>query len=110
MHGGVNSAVTNGDFSTSSYAHRDKIFLLQFYDRAFFGSYPSNGFSFLDNMVASITNNLNASDWGMYINYADPRLDATTAQNAYYGKNLQRLRSIKVSLDPKGLFSYPGSI
>lgn len=48
LHGGSNSAVTNGDHSTSSYPHRDKLYLMQFYDRVFFGQYPSNGFQFLD--------------------------------------------------------------
>jgi len=107
LHGGANSAVTNGDFSTSSYAHRDKIFLMQFYDRVYSGSYPSTGFSFLNGWVSSITNNLNASDWGMYINYADSTLDRATAQSAYYGASLPRLQALKAALDPSEVFYYP---
>jgi len=110
LHGGANSAVTNGDFSSSSYAHRDKIFLMQFYDRTFGGSYPANGFAFLDGWVSSITNNLAPNDWGMYINYADSTLNRSTAQTRYYGANLQRLQSLKATLDPKELFYNPSSI
>lgn len=107
LHGGANSAVTNGDFSTSSYAHRDKIFLMQFYDRVYSGTYPTTGFSFLNGWVSSITNNLNASDWGMYINYADSTLDRATAQSVYYGVNLPRLQALKAALDPNEVFYYP---
>lgn len=110
LHGGVNSAVTNGDFSASSYAHRDKLFLLQFYDQTFFGSYPSNGFPFLENFVSNVTAPLPASDWGMYINYADSRLNRTAAQQAYYGASLPRLQKLKAQYDPNELFYSPQSI
>jgi hypothetical protein len=48
LHGGPTSAVTTGDHSLSSYPHRDKQYMMQFYDRIFSGTYPSNGFQFLD--------------------------------------------------------------
>ncbi|GAB1731966.1 hypothetical protein NU195Hw_g4501t1 [Hortaea werneckii] len=110
LHGGSNSAVTNGDHSMSSYAHRDKLYLIQFYDRSFFGAYPSNGFSFLDNWVSNTTASMARSDWGMYINYADSRLDRTFAQDAYWGQNVPRLQAIKAAVDPNELFYYPQSI
>ena len=107
---GANSAVTNGDFNTSSYAHRDKLYLIQFYDSIFFGSYPSNGFDFLDNWVSNVTTPLARDDWGMYINYADPRLNRTTAGQTYYGKSLPRLQNLKAVYDPAELFYYPQSV
>jgi hypothetical protein len=110
MHGGKNSAVTNGDFSSSSYAHRDKLYLIQFYDRQERGAYPTTGFSFLDGWVANTTATLDNSDWGMYINYADSNLNRTTAQHVYYRKSLTRLQSIKASLDPTEVFYYPQSV
>lgn len=110
LHGGAYSGVTNGDHSASSYAHRDKLYLIQFYDRAFFGSYPSNGYSFLDNFVGNVTEPLPAADWGMYINYADSRLDQTTAGQMYYGKSLDRLQRLKAAYDPNELFSNPQSV
>jgi hypothetical protein len=110
LHGGAHSAVTNGNFSLSSYAHRDKLFLIQFYDQTFFGNYPSNGFPFLDNWVANTTQPLTSSDWGMYINYADSNLNRTEAQQAYWGSSLPRLQSIKAAVDPSELFYYPQSV
>ncbi|KAI0123962.1 hypothetical protein BJ170DRAFT_67925 [Xylariales sp. AK1849] len=110
MHGGNNSAVTNGNHSTSSYAHRDKLYLIQFYDRQYSGAYPSTGFSFLDTWVANTTAPLAQADWGMYINYADSNLDRATAQDVYYRASLPRLQRIKAAVDPNELFYYPQSI
>jgi hypothetical protein len=94
----------------SSYAHRDKLYLIQFYDLSFFGAYPSNGFSFLDNWVSNVTAPLAKDDWGMYINYADSRLDQATAGQSYYGKSLTKLQRLKAAFDPENLFYYPQAI
>ncbi|KAI0389146.1 Glucooligosaccharide oxidase [Xylariaceae sp. FL0594] len=112
LQGGVNSYQANNVASTSlrSYAHRDKLYIMQLYDRVFWGSYPSNGFDFLDNWVRNTTASLPASDWGMYINYADARLDRDTAQRVYWGKNVPELQRIKKIYDPQELFYYPISI
>lgn len=110
IHGGKNSAVTNGEHGLSSYAHRDKLFLIQLYDRTYFGAYPKDGFPFLDKWVEATTAPLAKEDWGMYINYADSNLDRATAQRVYYGANLPRLRSLKAAYDPKEVFYYPSSI
>ncbi|KAK8036095.1 hypothetical protein PG993_008709 [Apiospora rasikravindrae] len=110
IHGGKHSAVTNGDHSLSSYAHRDKLFLVQLYDRTYFGAYPKDGFPFLDKWVDATTAPLQKEDWGMYINYADSSLDRETAQRVYYGANLPRLQSLKAKYDPREVFYYPTSI
>ncbi len=110
IHGGKNSLVSQSSLETSSYAHRDKLFLIQFYDREASGDYPTDGFSFLDDWVVSTTEPLAPSDWGMYINYADTSLNRTTAENMYWGKNLARLQDLKAQLDPGELFYYPVSI
>lgn len=110
MHGGKTSAITNGNHVSSSYAHRDKLYLIQFYDRQYSGAYPSDGFSFLDGWVANTTAPLAKADWGMYINYADSSLSRATAQDVYYGVNLPRLQRIKAIVDPKEVFYYPQSI
>ncbi|KAI1852733.1 hypothetical protein JX266_002274 [Neoarthrinium moseri] len=109
-HGGKNSAITNGNHASSSYAHRDKLYLIQFYDRQYSGAYPATGYSFLDNWVANTTSSLAKADWGMYINYADSSLSRATAQQVYYGTSLPRLQRIKAALDPQELFFYPQSI
>ncbi|RYP02472.1 hypothetical protein DL765_010738 [Monosporascus sp. GIB2] len=110
MHGGQHSGVSKLNVDTTSYAHRDKLYLIQFYDREISGNYPERGFSFLDDWVSKTTAPLSPSDWGMYINYADTSLNRTTAQHVYWGKNLARLQTLKAKFDPEELFYYPSSI
>ena len=110
IHGGKHSSVAMSNVATTSYAHRDKLFLIVFYDREVSGEYPADGFSFMDNWVTETTKPLAPSDWGMYINYADTSLNRTTAQNVYWGKNLPRLRDLKSQLDPEEVFYYPISL
>ncbi|KAH8879815.1 carbohydrate oxidase from Microdochium Nivale in complex with substrate analogue [Thozetella sp. PMI_491] len=111
MHGGDHSAITQVPNSATAYAHRDKLYMIQFYDRVDpNATYPANGFSFLTGWVATITEPLPASDWGMYINYADTNLDRATAQHLYYGENLRKLQKLKAKYDPTELFYYTISI
>ena len=111
MHGGKNSAISAVALNATAYAHRDKLFLIQFYDRVGDGdTYPSDGFSFLNGWVDTTTQPLKQDDWGMYINYADGRLNRTQAQQVYWGANLGRLRQIKRRYDPTDLFYYPLAI
>jgi hypothetical protein len=110
LQGGVNSFTATADTSLTSYAHRDKLYIIQFYDRTFFGDYPSNGFDFLDYWVKNTTSSLTENDWGMYINYADARLDRDAAQKAYWRKSLPQLQKVKAKYDPDELFYYPISI
>ncbi|KAK4211998.1 glucooligosaccharide oxidase [Rhypophila decipiens] len=111
LYGGKNSAITKVTDQDASYAHRgDFLFLYELYDRVRFGSYPSNGFSFLDGWVKSFTNNLDKSQWAMYINYADPTMNRTEATDVYYRQNLARLQQIKAQVDPNELFYYPQAV
>jgi Berberine and berberine like len=110
MHGGKNSAVAQVPNNATAYAHRDKLYIIQFYDRITNGTYPANGFAFLDGWVAATTSPLPVSDWGMYINYADTSLDRVTAQRVYYGENLRGLQKLKAKFDPLELFYNPLSI
>ncbi|KAG8169460.1 hypothetical protein KVR01_000205 [Diaporthe batatas] len=111
VHGGTNSAVSAVPNSATAYAHRDKLFLVQFYH--FTGNdspYPSGGISLMRNWVQGITTKLHTDDYGMYINYSDSQVDRSTAQRLYWGKNLERLRLLKDWFDPSELFYYPQSI
>jgi hypothetical protein len=115
LYGGPNSAVTSTTASSSStaYAFRDPtkhLFLYELYDRSFGSSYPADGFSFLDGWVSAFTKGVDASQWGMYINYADPRLNRSEAQQVYYRQNLARLRTIKRLVDPHQVFDYPQAV
>ncbi|KAK4243724.1 FAD linked oxidase [Corynascus novoguineensis] len=112
LYGGPNSAITRVAPEATSYAFRDPkkhLFLYQLYDRSF-GAYPDDGFEFLDGWVDAFTGGLDAEQWGMYINYADPRLDRAEAQDVYYRQNLARLRQIKKQVDPAEVFYYPQAV
>ncbi|KAK7993065.1 hypothetical protein PG991_016244 [Apiospora marii] len=112
VHGGRTSAISQVLNADTAYAHRDKLFIIQFYDRVpDDAAYPSeNGFSLLDDWADAVTAPLPASDWGKYINYADANLAQDVAQALYYGENLARLRGLKARCDPDELFWYPQSI
>ncbi|KAK2464781.1 hypothetical protein APHAL10511_003199 [Amanita phalloides] len=111
FYGGTNSAVNSIPTSAPAFGHRNALWTIQFY--AYSSSsqppFPSDGFSFLDNMVQSLTSNSPANwDIGAYPNYADDRL--TNWQNLYYGSNYQRLLSVKQAYDPNNVFTFPQSI
>ncbi|KAK4200493.1 putative oxidase [Triangularia verruculosa] len=113
LYGGANSAITKVTNNATAYAFRDPnnhLFLYEFYDRVMTGSYPSNGFEFLDGWVKSFTDGLTTDQWGMYINYADPTMNRTMAQDVYYRKNLPKLQALKKELDPTELFYYPQAL
>jgi hypothetical protein len=46
----------------------------------------------------------------MYINYADPTMNRTTAQELYWRKSLPKLQQVKAAVDPKDLFYYPQAV
>lgn len=115
--GGANSAYARPGNAATAFAHRDKTFIVQFYD-AVDGdrAYPANGTSFLDGWVSKVTAALGGgsgrgpSSWGAYANYPDPTLSRDEAQRLYYGVNLERLQRLKLKYDPDELFSFPQSI
>ncbi|KAI1774366.1 putative glucooligosaccharide oxidase [Hypoxylon cercidicola] len=108
FQGGKNSAVWNADSSLTSYAHRDKLYILQFYIST--TDTPETGFDFINGWSSATTSALNADDWGMYFNYPDTQLNRTKAQEMYWGANLPRLQKLKAELDPNELFYYPVSL
>jgi len=57
--------------------------------------------------MRTITDHMEESDWGMYVNYADPQLSQEQAMEYYWRQNLGRLRSIKKQVDPGELFYNP---
>ncbi|OTB02634.1 putative glucooligosaccharide oxidase [Hypoxylon sp. CI-4A] len=108
FHGGKNSAVWKADPDLTSYAHRDKLYILQFYITT--DDTPDTGFKFIDDWASTTTAALEQEDWGMYFNYPDTNLNRTKAQEMYWGKNLAKLQQLKAELDPEELFYYPVSL
>ena len=85
LHGGPNSAISRVPVGDTSYAHRNALLKYQFMDQSF-GTYPSNGFDFMNGWVATITDtmkNTAYAPFGMYINYADPSLSPDEAHTHY---------------------------
>ncbi|OAA65657.1 FAD-binding, type 2 [Niveomyces insectorum RCEF 264] len=110
VHGGKNNAVGNVAANATSYAHREFLFMTNFYDRIDAGAYANGAYSFLDAFTANLTATLPPAQWGQYVNYPDPRLNQTAAQRNYWGHNLDQLQRLKASVDPNNLFHYPQGI
>ncbi|KAH7128545.1 carbohydrate oxidase from Microdochium Nivale in complex with substrate analogue [Dendryphion nanum] len=111
VHGGRNSQISKVATDATSYVHRDKLYLVQLYDRYENNeTYPSSSFGFLDGFANAVTKSLPKSDWGAYANYADPRLPRGVADELYYGSNLPRLQRLKAKYDPKQVFDYPQGV
>jgi hypothetical protein len=109
-HGGPNSAISKVAANATSYAHRGAIFKFELYDAVFGGSYPSNGFSFLNGWVDSVTDAQPDTKLGMYINYADTTLSASQAHQYYWLDHYSTLANIKSVWDPKNLFTNPQAV
>ncbi|EFX03636.1 glucooligosaccharide oxidase [Grosmannia clavigera kw1407] len=110
MFGGKNGYITNTPVSETSFAHRDKLYLYNFYDRVDSGTYPEDGFGFVKGWTEAFTRQLAAGSYGKYANYVDPAMDRTSAEQAYYGDSLSRLQLIKAAVDPNQVFDYPQAV
>ncbi|KUJ24620.1 FAD-binding domain-containing protein [Mollisia scopiformis] len=110
LHGGPTSAISKVPDNATSYAHRNALLKYEFYDRVDSGSYPSNGFSFLNGWVSSILNAMPTTNFGMYINYADTSLTMAQAHSSYWLTHYPMLSQIKKAYDPKQVFSNPQAI
>ena len=65
-------------------------------------SYPSDGISFVDGMLAA----LEPHSQGAYSNYIDSTLMAEEWQRLYFGDHVQRLKGIKAKFDPTDVFKF----
>ncbi|KAI1329037.1 Glucooligosaccharide oxidase [Xylariaceae sp. FL0255] len=117
IQGGNTSAVTTNsktgsNINTSSYAHRDKLYILSFFYQSSTTSVPSDAAAMIDGWAAATTQSLSLEngDWGMYINYPDLSLNRTMAQELYFGESLPRLKELKALYDPDEVFYYPVSV
>lgn len=102
--------MTIPEVDSTAYAHRNYLFMFLFYDRVDRGVYPAEGFAAIQNFVGNVTDKIPVEEWGMYVNYPDPQMSREAAQRNYWGKHLERLRSVKGEVDPGDLFSYPQGV
>lgn len=111
FHGGKTSAVSAVDGNATSYSHRDKLLLHNFYDRVDVAQeYPEDGFDLFNGFIDAIVGDGDKMDYGLYFNYPDPQMDQETAQTRYWGSALPRLQEIKAAVDPNEVFYFPQSV
>jgi hypothetical protein len=115
MHGGAHSALAARSNDETAYAHRDQLWLWQFYDSIYdytnnTSPYPEGGFEFMQGFVATIADTLEDDEVGKYINYADSELTKEEAQKLYWRGNLEKLQKIKAKYDPDDVFGNPSSV
>ncbi|KAF2178794.1 Glucooligosaccharide oxidase [Zopfia rhizophila CBS 207.26] len=106
-HGGNSSAISEVPADSTSYAHRNATFKMQFYDRVNSGNYDSTWMPFLNGWVKAITDKMPEEKFGMYINYADTSLSKEEAHEKYWLGNYKRLVAIKERVDPGKVFEGP---
>nr|1ZR6_A Chain A, glucooligosaccharide oxidase [Sarocladium strictum]2AXR_A Chain A, glucooligosaccharide oxidase [Sarocladium strictum] len=109
FHGGKNSALAAVSNDETAYAHRDQLWLWQFYDSIYdyennTSPYPESGFEFMQGFVATIEDTLPEDRKGKYFNYADTTLTKEEAQKLYWRGNLEKLQAIKAKYDPEDVF------
>lgn len=111
LHGGKTSAISAVDADATSYAHRDKLLMHNFYDRVdVTKEYPADGFDLFNGFIDAIVGDGDRLDYGVYFNYPDPEMDRETAQARYWGSALPRLQEIKAAVDPDEVFYFPQSV
>jgi hypothetical protein len=110
MYGGVDSRINTP--STSSFSHRSSLWVIQNNANTLDHKPP-----FLDSIKTFITDLTNAlpaeqgSEFGIYLNCADPDLSAEEVARRGYGKKTyNRLLGIKNLVDPKDVFWNPQTV
>ncbi|KAF2745075.1 Glucooligosaccharide oxidase [Sporormia fimetaria CBS 119925] len=108
LHSGAHSAISAVSKDATSYAHRNAVFKMQFYDRVYGGSYDNKWQSFLNGWVDAILKASGPEEkHTMYINYADTSLTSEEAHRRYWGGNYEKLVRVKKSVDPGNVFGGP---
>ena len=95
--------------TATAYPHRDAKFAMLVYARTE-GPVPQttvDTLNDLDNMVRASDED---ASHGQYAGFVDPKEDAEKARGAYWGVNLERLATIKATIDPDDVFHNPQSI
>ncbi|KJK60678.1 FAD binding domain protein [Aspergillus parasiticus SU-1] len=102
----TNIRPTSGD---TSFIHRDGLFLVQIFSYKFPGFNNTDGrdqgLEKITNIADTIKQAKPSGQWHAYQNYIDPYLD--DFGQAYYGVNLERLKSLKAFADPDMVFDFP---
>ncbi|GJJ07026.1 hypothetical protein Clacol_001224 [Clathrus columnatus] len=101
LYGGQIARLGNG----TSFDHRSAFLVYQFYASSVMPPYPSDGISFVDGIVKTLTTSPAPPG---YPNYIDPELVPDDLwKQAYFPTKATELRNIKDSVDPNGVFDFP---
>ncbi|OGM46059.1 hypothetical protein ABOM_005658 [Aspergillus bombycis] len=102
----TNLQPTSGD---TSFIHRESLFLVQIFSYKFPGFNNTDardqGLQTITNIADTIKQAKPSGQWHAYQNYIDPYLG--DFGQAYYGANLERLKSLKAIADPDMVFDFP---
>lgn len=102
--GATNDVLVNA----TAYAHRNTLYWMQSYAVSLLGSVSQTTLDFLDGINNLISSAAPGCAFGAYAGYVDPYMDG--AESAYWGPNLERLRTIKAAVDPLNVFRNPQSV
>ena len=92
-------AINRVKAAATAFVHRDVLASIQYYAGG------AGARAWVDSSRASLEP---AVSGAAYVNYIDP--DLANWEQAYYGANLARLRTVKKKVDPHNLFHFPQSI
>ncbi|MFD9123422.1 FAD-binding oxidoreductase [Kitasatospora sp. NPDC059571] len=105
----LGGAINRVGAADTAFVHRDGLFTAQY--TANFpvgvtgGTDADRSWSWLDGVWTAMRPYASGQ---AYQNYVDPRLDGW--EQAYYGANADRLRSVKRAYDPTGVFRFPQAV
>jgi hypothetical protein len=104
LWGGVSRDISDSD---TSYAHGNNLWLIRWEADAVAG-WPTDGIEYLKNQMLPFEQALVDADIPLrgFANYRDTALtEAEWSERLYGGGNFERLKAIKASVDPEGMFT-----
>lgn len=105
LYGGPGSAINAKDTTFASYSDRDSLWVFQNYGET------ASSIPYITGMNDAIVKAQPQTQFGAYLNYVDPSLDATTAHSLYYSSAVYtKLAAIKKVVDPGMVFWNPQTI
>jgi FAD/FMN-containing dehydrogenase len=100
----LGGAVAALEPSSTAFPHRKALASAQIYQKTTAAAATRS-----TSQVAEVRDALGAMTGGTgYVNYIDPTMPDWA--NAYYGPNLERLRSVAKEFDPDGVFTFPQAV
>lgn len=113
LYGGPDSQINAVPASSSAYADRTSLWVLQHY--GYTGNtgsaFPAAIEPFVAGLSSALANAQPQTPFGAYLNYVDPSLSPSQAHKLYYGDAVyQRLLGIKKVVDPGAVFWNPQAV